>query len=60
MPRERDLRDYHIFRAHEMPELDTIFVETFEPSHPFGVESSRRDPDGWSRARGGQCRPGCL
>jgi putative selenate reductase molybdopterin-binding subunit len=38
-PRERNFRDYHIFRAHEMPELVTIFVETFEPSHPFGVKA---------------------
>ncbi|MFH1633475.1 MAG: molybdopterin cofactor-binding domain-containing protein [Chloroflexota bacterium] len=37
--RERDFRDYHIFMAHEMPELETIFVETFEPSHPFGVKA---------------------
>jgi len=37
--RERDFSDYHIFRSNEMPELDTIFVETFEPSHPFGVKA---------------------
>jgi putative selenate reductase molybdopterin-binding subunit len=37
--RERDFGDYHIFRADEMPELTTIFVETFEPSHPFGVKA---------------------
>jgi putative selenate reductase molybdopterin-binding subunit len=42
--RERDLRDYHIFRAHEMPELGTIFVETFEPSHPFGVKAVAEIP----------------
>ncbi len=37
--REKDFRDYHIFQAHEMPGLETIFVETFEPSHPFGVKA---------------------
>jgi putative selenate reductase molybdopterin-binding subunit len=37
--RERDFGDYHIFRADEMPELTAIFVETFEPSHPFGVKA---------------------
>lgn len=37
--REVDLEDYHIFRADEMPELETIFVQTFEPSHPFGVKA---------------------
>ncbi len=42
--RERDLRDYHIFRAHEMPEMETIFVETFEPSHPFGVKAVAEIP----------------
>ncbi len=42
--RERDLRDYHIFNAHEMPELETIFVETFEPTHPFGVKAVAEIP----------------
>ena len=42
--RERDLRDYHIFQAHEMPDLDTIFVETFEPSHPFGLKAVAEIP----------------
>jgi len=37
--RELDLHDYHIFAAHEMPVLQTIFVETVEPSHPFGVKA---------------------
>jgi len=43
-PRERDLRDYHIFQANEMPELETIFVETFEHSHPFGVKAVAEIP----------------
>jgi putative selenate reductase molybdopterin-binding subunit len=43
-PRETDLRDYHIFHAHEMPALDTIFVETFEPSHPYGVKAVAEIP----------------
>jgi len=42
--RERDFRDYHIFQAHEMPEMKTIFVETFEPSHPFGVKAVAEIP----------------
>src|SRR3970040_957255 len=37
--RARDLKHDHLFQAHEMPELTTIFVETFEPSHPFGVKA---------------------
>ncbi len=52
-PREKDLRDYHIFEAHEMPELETIFVETFEPSHPFGVKAVAEIPlDGVAPAVG--------
>jgi len=31
--------DYHIYRAHEMPELQTILVPTYEPSGPFGAKS---------------------
>lgn len=51
--RERDFRDYHIFRADEMPELTTIFVETFEPSHPFGVKAVAEIPmDGVAPAIG--------
>jgi putative selenate reductase molybdopterin-binding subunit len=42
--RERDLRDYHILQAHEIPALKTIFVETFEPSHPFGVKAVAEIP----------------
>jgi len=51
--RERDFNDYHIFRANEMPELITIFVETFEPSHPFGVKAVAEIPmDGVAPAVG--------
>jgi len=33
------LSDYHIPRAAEMPALDVIFVQTDEPSGPFGAKS---------------------
>jgi putative selenate reductase molybdopterin-binding subunit len=50
---ERDLDRYHIYRADEMPELETIFVETFEPSHPFGVKAVAEIPmDGVAPAVG--------
>jgi putative selenate reductase molybdopterin-binding subunit len=50
---ERDFTNYHIFRADEMPELTTIFVETFEPSHPFGVKAVAEIPmDGVAPAVG--------
>jgi putative selenate reductase molybdopterin-binding subunit len=51
--RERDFSDYHIVRADEMPELTAIFVETFEPSHPFGVKAVAEIPmDGVAPAVG--------
>jgi putative selenate reductase molybdopterin-binding subunit len=54
---ERDLDRYHIFRADEMPELETIFVETFEPSHPFGVKAVAEIPmDGVAPAVGNAIR----
>ncbi len=52
-PIERDLDHYHVFRADEMPDLTTIFVETFEPSHPFGVKAVAEIPmDGVAPAVG--------
>ena len=54
---ERDFGDYHIFRADEMPELETIFVETFEPTHPFGVKAVAEIPmDGVAPAVGNAVR----
>ena len=51
--RERDFDDYHIFRSNEMPELTAIFIETFEPSHPFGVKAVAEIPmDGVAPAVG--------
>ena len=41
---ERNLTGYHIFRADEMPDLTTIFVETYEPTHPFGVKAVAEIP----------------
>ncbi|HEX7589208.1 MAG TPA: molybdopterin cofactor-binding domain-containing protein, partial [Anaerolineae bacterium] len=40
----RELGDYKIFAADEMPELQTIFVETYEPSHPFGLKAVAEIP----------------
>ena len=58
--RERDLVDYHIFRANEMPELTTIFIETFEPSHPFGVKAVAEIPmDGVAPAVGNAIYDAC-
>ena len=35
---------YKIFRADEVPELETIFVETYEPTGPFGVKAVAEIP----------------
>jgi putative selenate reductase molybdopterin-binding subunit len=57
---ERDFRDYHIFRANEMPVLETIFVETFEPTHPFGVKAVAEIPmDGVAPAVGNAIFDAC-
>ncbi len=59
-PRELDFRDYHIFAAHEMPVLETIFVETVEPSHPFGVKAVAEIPmDGVAPAVGNAVLDAC-
>lgn len=41
---QKNLTDYKIFAANEMPQLETIFVETYEPSHPFGVKAVAEIP----------------
>jgi len=51
--RERNLKEYHILRADEMPVMDTIFVQTYEPSHPFGAKAVAEIPmDGVAPAVG--------
>ena len=31
--------DYRVFRADESPPMQTLFIETYEPSHPVGAKS---------------------
>ncbi|PKO18412.1 MAG: xanthine dehydrogenase [Chloroflexi bacterium HGW-Chloroflexi-10] len=58
--REKDLVDYHIFRADEMPELETIFIQTYEPSHPFGLKAVAEIPlDGVAPAVGNAIFDAC-
>jgi len=38
-PKNANLKDYKIFRANETPVMDVIFVQTDEPSGPFGAKS---------------------
>jgi len=55
--REKDFKNYHIIRSNEMPELVSIFVETREPSHPFGVKAAAEIPmDGVAPAIGNAIR----
>ncbi len=59
-PLEKDLVDYHIFRANEMPQIETMFVETFEPSHPFGVKAIAEIPmDGSAPSVANAIRDAC-
>lgn len=42
---------YHVYKANEMPQLDIIFVQTDEPSGPFGAKSVSEIPmDGFAPA----------
>ncbi|MFZ3070764.1 MAG: molybdopterin cofactor-binding domain-containing protein [Anaerolineaceae bacterium] len=58
--REKDLVDYHIFRADEMPRVQAIFVETYEHSHPFGAKAVAEIPmDGAAPAIGNAVLDAC-
>jgi putative selenate reductase molybdopterin-binding subunit len=39
-----ELGPYKIYAAHEMPELETILVQTIEPTGPFGVKAIAEIP----------------
>jgi putative selenate reductase molybdopterin-binding subunit len=38
------LGPYHVYKCNEMPELDVIFVQTDEPTGPFGAKSISEIP----------------
>lgn len=58
--REKDLIDYHIFRADEMPEMQTIFIQTYEKTHPFGAKAVAEIPlDGVAPAVGNAVLDAC-
>jgi len=57
---DMDFVNYHIFRANEMPGMEALFVETFEPSHPFGVKAVAEIPlDGVAPAVGNAILDAC-
>jgi len=43
-PLTTDLHDYHIFLADEVPDMQVIFVETHEPTGPFGAKAVAEIP----------------
>jgi putative selenate reductase molybdopterin-binding subunit len=58
--REKDLVNYHIFRADEMPKMQALFVETYEHSHPFGAKAVAEIPlDGAAPAIGNAVLDAC-
>jgi len=59
-PRERDLVDYHIFRADEMPNIRSLFVQTYEETGPFGAKAVAEIPlDGAAPAIGNAVLDAC-
>ncbi|MBI5671342.1 MAG: molybdopterin-dependent oxidoreductase [Chloroflexi bacterium] len=44
VPQATDFGKYHIYRANEMPELEVIFVETYEESGPYGAKAVAEIP----------------
>jgi putative selenate reductase molybdopterin-binding subunit len=52
--------DYHIFRADEMPRIETIFVQTYEETGPFGAKAVAEIPlDGAAPAIGNAVLDAC-
>lgn len=39
-----NLRDYHVFRAGEMPEIERFIIPTIDPSGPFGAKAAAEIP----------------
>ncbi|MBL8148194.1 MAG: molybdopterin-dependent oxidoreductase [Anaerolineae bacterium] len=39
-----DFARYHLYRADETPQLDVVFVETYEPSGPYGAKAVAEIP----------------
>ena len=58
--REKDLVDYHIFRSDEMPKLKAQFIDSYEPTHPFGAKAVAEIPlDGVAPAVGNAVMDAC-
>lgn len=58
--KQKDLVDYHVFRADEVPQMQAIFVKSYEPSHPFGAKAVAEIPlDGVAPAVGNAIQDAC-
>ncbi len=44
VPLATDFASYHIYRADETPQMDVVFVETYEPSGPYGAKAVAEIP----------------
>lgn len=44
VPQATDLLKYHIYKADEVPSMDVVFVETYEPSGPYGAKAVAEIP----------------
>jgi putative selenate reductase molybdopterin-binding subunit len=44
VPQATQFGDYHIYRADEMPDLEVIFVETYEETGPYGAKAVAEIP----------------
>lgn len=44
VPLATDFARYHLYRADEVPQLDVVFVETYEPSGPYGAKAVAEIP----------------
>ncbi len=44
VPLATDFARYHLYRADETPQMDAVFVETYEPSGPYGAKAVAEIP----------------
>jgi putative selenate reductase molybdopterin-binding subunit len=44
VPLATDMDEYHIYQADEMPELEVVFVETYEETGPYGAKAVAEIP----------------
>ncbi len=55
-PINTDFNNYHIYTAIDMPEIVTKFVNTHEPTGPYGAKAVAEIPINGPSLRSCQCR----